>query len=157
MGEAGVRNVRGQRKGATMVRWCNVLSIHRPGFRLLCRSGRSCSKKRLPLKPQHEKCLGALRLGPWVPPRESSHCPRNILGYHAMRGGSTATQRPKDGNKQCPFSSPHENPIREHDSWFYSRHPPRGFTGRTALDLKTAHVLRPILKTQGVLPGTHFE
>ena len=71
------------------------------------RSGRSCSKKRLPLNSQHEKCLAVLRLGPWVPPRESSHCPRNILGYHAMRGGSTATPRPKDGNKQCPFSSPH--------------------------------------------------
>ena len=25
------------------------------------------------------------------------------------------------------------------------------------MDLKTAHMLRPILKTQGVLPGTHFE
>ena len=29
VGEAGVRNVRGMRKGTRMVKWCNVLSIHR--------------------------------------------------------------------------------------------------------------------------------
>ena len=29
VGEAGVRNVRGMRKGSMMVKWCNVLSIHR--------------------------------------------------------------------------------------------------------------------------------
>ena len=57
----------------------------------LFRSGRSCNKKRPPLKPNHEHCIGTLRVGPWLSPRASSHCPRHNLGYHAMKEGSSAT------------------------------------------------------------------
>ena len=57
----------------------------------LFRSGRSCNKKRPPLTPNHEHCIGTLRVGPWLSPRASSHCPRHILGYNAIKEGSSAT------------------------------------------------------------------
>ena len=119
----------------------------------MCRSGRSCDKKRPPLTPNHEHCIGTLRVGPWLSPRASSHCPRHNLGYHAMKEGSSAT--PEGWQQTMAIFIAPLKLSRERDWWFSSRHPPRGFTGHTVFGLRTAHVSRLLLRPLGHLPGTH--